>query len=81
MGRSKWNGEIEIPDNLEPDDIAGFAYREAGKHLASAYPEAIYNAETNEGRIYAGFHCVGSFAVVPTPESADTSRLKKQERA
>lgn len=64
VGRNDWNGEIEIPDTNDANAIAEYAYREATKHLASSYPDVSYDLGKNEGRIYAGFHCVGNFSVI-----------------
>lgn len=65
VGRGNWCGNIGCPDTDDPDVIAEVACREAGKHLASRFPEMEYDGSINEGKIFAGFHCVGEFKVIP----------------
>lgn len=63
VGRENWSGSIEIPANLHADDIAELAYKEVKKHLVSSEPDTEYNANTNKGKVYAGFHHVGDFHI------------------
>ena len=64
VGRDKWCGIIEKPDTDNPETIAEYAYKEALKHLATRYPDTIYDSDKNYGRIESGYHLAGTFSVV-----------------
>jgi len=64
LGRDKWNGEVQIPDNSTPDDIMDKALKEASKRLATRFPDVSYNYEKKTGTIEAGYRTVGEFLVV-----------------
>jgi hypothetical protein len=67
----RWEGCIEIPDGSTPDEIAAAAAKEAKFHLFTYYPGTTYNEITNEGKVYAGFHIVGTFMVENTMENKE----------
>jgi len=61
IGRGKWNGAVEIPDNSTADSICSIVNKTVKKHLASKYPDIEYDAEVNVGYLYAGVYLVGKF--------------------
>lgn len=63
IGRSKFGDTIEynVSDELSADDVAWIAFAEARKHLVSVGVETAYDADKNEGSVFAGFHSVGKF--------------------
>ncbi len=64
IGRNNFTGKIEIPDNSTPDEITESAYNAARVHLLSNNVDVSYDANTNEGFVFAGFRTVGEFSVV-----------------
>jgi len=71
VGRQRFSGVVAFeigraPEGYElsADDIATLALEVAKKHLISRNISTVYNPETNEGTIYAGFHTVGKFRVI-----------------
>lgn len=64
VGRDKWNGEVEIPNDANMDKILDSAYAVACKRLATRFPDVEYNQTNNKGTISAGYRTVGEFEVV-----------------
>ncbi len=61
IGRGKWNGVVDIKDDLDAQQIIEIAYREVKKHLASKFPDVEYDAVSNKGTVCAGFRTLGTF--------------------
>jgi len=64
IGRDNFCGIKVIPDGSNPHDIAEYAHYEATKHLLSRNVSTRYEADTNKGYVFAGFHAVGTFSIL-----------------
>jgi len=65
LGRNNFCGEKLLhPEIATPDEIAEVAFSEARKHLMSRDINCVFDAEKNEGTVFAGFRGVGKFSVV-----------------
>jgi len=67
VGRGKYSGKILLPKTkLNPDEIADLACKEARKHLTSHDVETYFDAQSNEGVIFAGLRKIGTFYIYTT---------------
>ncbi len=66
VGRDKWNGETEIPEPKNWNDMLDKVedFIKTKRLLATKLPETEYDVEDNKGCIFSGIYCVGYFEVV-----------------
>lgn len=62
VGRNKFNGTIECPNDAVADEVAKLVFNEARGHMLST-PIVTVDLRERTGIIYAGFHVVGKVKI------------------